>query len=358
MLLNKHGVRASVAAVGLALLTGCSSTGARTTVGAPGVGPGAGQTRAPADSASKGPAAASSTSTDEPLLDSPLQAYRLTPSETVAVTYARDLLIQQCMAGFGFDYPLRSSYAEALSGSLADERVALGRIFGITDAAIAAQYDYLLPTPDDASGSPYGSQPSESAAFILVLKGRRPAADGSLPRPGSSAGQTRSPGQIDGQQIPAGGCAGEADRTLGTGDPDVSVFGLAHTLWIQDWAKLTASDAYRAVVADWAACLAGEGYHVTDPLNDHADIQAVLGRRRASGDESGEGPASAAEIELALADISCKEQVDLVDRLNRAQAAVNAKTIEQNQLALDEDRKRLDQQVRLATSIVADSVAP
>ena len=93
------------------------------------------------------------------------------------------------------------------------------------------------------------------------------------------------------------------------------------------------------------------GHRVTDPLEDQGDIRAAQAARQ----ESGSADAPAAEIRLALADIDCKERTDMVGRLDRARAEIDRKTIADNQLALTEDRERLDRQLELAARIVEES---
>lgn len=266
------------------------------------------------------------------LLKSPLQAYRLTPTEAATVSHARAILIARCAARFGFDYPV-NSFEEDLARQRAGERLALGRIYGITDREVASEYGYGLRAKSEETDPDFKPGP----AFLTVLKGRTSLA------PGSGGASV----EVDGLKIPAEGCVGEAERKIG-GDPDTSSYGLGHTMWIQAMNEVIASEQYRAIVNDWVGCLADGGYRVTDPSSDRADIE----RLRDAG--SGQGKATEAEIALALADIDCKEKVDLVDRLDEISADIADKLIEKHQLDLDEDRKRLDRQLALATKLVEE----
>src|SRR5690606_20530370 len=148
---------------------------------------------------------------------------------------------------------------------------------------------------------------------------------------------TTSPGTIDGVVIPPGGCGGEADRTLGTGDPNVSMLGLARDLGIEAWSRFLSSKTYRAVVDEWVACMAARGHHVTDVLEDHGDIaRVVAGRTAASTERDADGalvPAadpSAEEVALATATVECKEETNLVHRLDSAMAKVDEGVIEEH----------------------------
>lgn len=282
---------------------------------------------------------------EEPVLNSPLQAYRLTPSEFATVTYARSVVVGQCMQRFGFVYPGEDlpSFSDHVQETVRGERSGLSRVYGITSREDAERHGYQT--------AGFGAEDlpsSDSDAYEFVLTGTR-SVDG-VEQGGGNTKRGESPGEIDGQEVPAGGCVGEADAALAD-DPDISVYGLGHTLWIEGGAQLRASTEYQDAVADWVACMAADGHRVTDPLEDQGDIRAAQAARQ----ESGSADAPAAEIRLALADIDCKERPDLVGRLDRAGAEIDRKTIADNQLALTEDRDRLDRQLELAARIVEES---
>ena len=327
-LLNPRAlVRAAACAtalVGVLFTSGCSGT--------PADGPSV-------PTAAHGTPGVSANPEDEPVLSSPLQKYRLTMTELATISRARSILIGQCVERFGFKAPELEPFSTFLSLSIAGERNSISRIYGVTDRDQAAEYGYGVDLTDTPPVEDLGSQ---GDAYLLVLKGKWD--------PNNPYGsRTDSPGEVDGQPIPAGGCAGEASRAMGY-DPDISAYGLAHNLWIEGQSQLQASDAYREVVSDWVACLGERGYHVTDPLNDQGDIKRSEETRLASDDNK---PAPG-EVELALADVDCKEKVDLVVRLNEAGSRIDRSLIEEHQLALEEDRKRLDEQLEKATALVED----
>ena len=302
--------------------------------------------RGPDASQTAGVSATANMISEEPLLNTPLQAYRLTPTEVATIFYARGHLIDRCMKRFGFGYP-QEPFADELQRLLESERSSITRLYGLTDATSAVKYGYGFPPTTHSDPSPAESERSD--AYLFVLHGSK---DLNVP----PTDKTTSPGEIDGEPIPPGGCVRDADLELGTEDPDVSVYGLAHTLWIQGNSKLIASDGYRTAIAEWAACLAEDGYHVTDPLNDQGDIKAIYAARAAAGDDALDGEPIPGELELATADVECKAQVQFVKRLDKLTTEIDRKAIERNQTALEEDRSRLDTQVRNATEVL-DQVA-
>jgi len=270
---------------------------------------------------------------NEPLLPSPLQAYRLTPSELTTITYARGLLIDRCMRAAGFSYPQRP-FSQELGSMLASERTAIGRRYGIMDPGLAATYGY---------GFPAGP---ESGTFASVERDSRymRALRGSPASPRQEANQR----DATGSQEPTGGCVGEADRRLGATDPDVSPFGLAHSLWVEGQQHLIATRQYRTVVGEWAACMSRGGHRVTDPISDRRDIADVFRARRDANDPSLVGSPIGNEVALAVADVRCKQSTRLVDRLDSVSASIDRASIAGHRPTLEEDRRRLARTLALA----------
>jgi hypothetical protein len=130
-------------------------------------------------------------------------------------------------------------------------------------------------------------QVNQTAAYPLVWTGWK---DG---RPGAIAtGATYA-----GRPIPPGGCAGQAQRSLGIVD------GLeAGVVASLDFAMFDQSKRDRRVVAGlaaWSSCMATKGFRHQDPFTVAAAFVT--------------GPApTGPEINAALADIGCKQSTNLV----------------------------------------------
>lgn len=277
----------------------------------------------------------------EALLPTPLQAYRLTPRELATVGYARGILIDRCMQRFDLSYP-QLPYSEVLQAALVSERIAIGRLYGITDPGAAAAYGYGFP-PDSSDTSLPGDR-LRDRDYLNVLHGNL---DPRNREPG--------PATFRGVHIPSGGCAGEGDRKIGQVDKDTSLYGLAHTLWIHGQAELPASQGYRKVISEWGACMATRGFHVTDPVADQGAIAAIYAARQMANDEALTGQPVSGEAALATADVACKRSVHLVERLDALGAVIDRRTIDVNRPVLRRDRRRLDRQVRLATTLLRES---
>lgn len=322
---GRSGTGFGAAAVLLAfLLTGCSG----------GTEPGTAASSSPVTTIGTGAPVAPANAGWATTKPTVLHGYFLTPEEFVTVSQAGRIVTARCMERFGFDYPV-PDFATAVQRMQASETESDSRLYGITDRAVAAEYGYAPPpSPPAAAGE---GPETESAAYQKVLFAGR--------LPGTYRGRTpTSIGQIDGVQVPPGGCVGQATFEI-SGTYDGLGTQLGRQLWIQSNQRARSDPEYRAATADWAACLRNKGYRVTDPLNDDGDIERLTA-------DLGERPPSREEIALALADIDCKEKTDLVRRQNTIDLRYAEDTLEEHQLVLDEERTRLDALLKSATAVV------
>lgn len=271
----------------------------------------------------------------EPLLPSPLQSYRLTPRELATITYARGLLIDRCMRAEGFSYPQRP-LAHEVEAMLGSERTAIGRRYGISHPREAASYGYGF---EKAPPAETRTKVDRDSMYLAALHGTGPK------------GEHESTSR---RASPVAGCVGEADRTLGSADPDVSPFGLAHSLWVQGQQHLVTTSQYRDAVGDWAACMTRLGHRVSDPISDQHDIAKAFHARQAMGDHAADGRPPRSEVELATSDIRCKRETRLVERLDEITVAIDQRTIAANQAALLRDHQRLKQAVATAVDLISN----
>lgn len=266
----------------------------------------------------------------DPLLPSPLQRFRLSPRQLATVNTARAILIDRCMQQHGYSYPHRS-LADETALLIDAESTAISRIYGITDLQSAAQFGYGFAPPARPTPSLIG--PARSSDYLAALHGSPPA---------GNAGRS---------QPRIGGCAASADRALDNTDPDRSPYGLAHNAWIQVMTAMTRSDKYEAVISDWRACMTSAGHRVTHPIEDQGDIARAIEARRGAGDETLTGPAASTEIELATADVTCKRETHLAQRLNSQAAELAELWIHANKPLLEADWQRITSQLALARAI-------
>ncbi|MGE5155944.1 MAG: hypothetical protein ACM3JP_00420 [Betaproteobacteria bacterium] len=214
----------------------------------------------------------------------PLDAYRLTPEQHLRYIQALAILVNRCLKPFGFTHPVPAAETDTST-------LARSRRYGITNAADAATYGYHFAPNDSAAVRP-SPGPPVTPDMLLVWTG---SPDGIAAHGPAGGGQS-----YHGRQVPIGGCAGEAARQLGL-DPtigvgDAQVAALDRDIFAQTQRDARVKDVFRA----WSGCLARAGFDAPDPL--HIGSLADMKARSASP----------VEIRMAVADVSCKHETNLV----------------------------------------------
>jgi len=230
----------------------------------------------------------------------PLDSYAdVADVQQTALAEAQALLTQKCMAARGFAYTSQATPSQ--------EQAVLQTIeygFGVTSLADAGSYGYRLP----ASGSgqpPRGFFPGGFSSFN-ALKRQAPAWTIALLgfAPGARIGPVR-------QESCTTLALNEVFR-LGSrqiGDP-VPAIAQQAGLWTQTDPRVL------AVNAAWSRCMAQRGYHYASP-------------RQAAFHNWPKQP-TATETATAVADVTCKQQVNLVNTWLTVEAAYQTALISQN----------------------------
>jgi orotate phosphoribosyltransferase-like protein len=112
------------------------------------------------------------------------------------------------------------------------------------------------------------------------------------------------------------------------------------------WQNAENSQRWRSVVADWSACLQRKGL---TPDLQHLAPQGVDWKA------VGERTVRPQDIELAVADVACKEQTNTVHRLADVVAAAQAPVIAKYHAELLAQRTELDAQVAKARKVLGDA---
>lgn len=237
----------------------------------------------------------------------PIEPYLQTYPEEVALQHAKNVLNRACMKRFGFDYdPPAPGNRPPHSYNAANMK----RRWGITDPAEAREHGYRLPREPTGDWKPYELQgPDANYVFDLTTaSGQKPPAGG----------------VYEGDRIPEGGCRGETDRKLGSYDDS-----LAAKINVETFQRAKQDPGVLAVNHKWSSCMKGKGYRVGTPLE--ALNQAF---------SNGTAKASQAEIAMAIADIDCKKSTHLIDVYFSTETTLQKKRIEEEQLALDEQKSK------------------
>ncbi|MFF5160634.1 hypothetical protein ACFY3N_31155 [Streptomyces sp. NPDC000348] len=263
-------------------------------------------------------------------LDLPIHAYQLSPADQAGVTEAKNLLIAACMKRYGFSW----SAPATPTAPRQDRR------YGVIDLPAAQRYGYhLLPT-DDTAPSRLDEPPSKAETEALT-GGQLLDADTGRSRP--IAGYTGPVREVDGKPLPPGGCAQEAERELLGREDLSSKAGVVSRINTDSFTESLKTPAVKDALGEWSACMRKAGYDYADPLESIATARL----------DSPEVPA--AEIELATADVTCKDSVGLVDVWNRAESAIQRRMIEEHASATARQRADNAARVRNAAAVTGAS---
>jgi hypothetical protein len=211
----------------------------------------------------------------EPML-LPMAAYMPPEDEHAAIQRANGLLVEECMAAKGFDWPARppelgNVFARNVRGSR--------RYAYVDDRDVAAEWGYHVVETREIDD--LHEKPSEELLSAL---------DGDYEWPD-----------------PPGGCMGEAHERL-AGDMElIEDGGINLPYAVSDLnfeAYRISQEDPRVVNAldEWSACMADGGYDIEDPIEY---LPAEI-------DVDSPEP-SEFEIEMALWDVECQERTDLIN---------------------------------------------
>ncbi|WP_344622852.1 hypothetical protein [Kitasatospora arboriphila] len=279
--LNGRGVRVGLAGLMCFALPGCSSSGQP-----------AAEARPTTQSPSALPASAD--------LHLPIEPYLFSEAETAKLTRAGAVLRKACMQRFGLDYAI--SPADPPTGP----RTFMDRRYGLTDPAEAAANGYHLGDRDPRTHPV--RPPQFSAEQQQVLTGHLPGKTG--------ADETNL--QVNGVPVPPGGCYDEAKRGL-AGSGDLGPSSVAQQANFQTFkASMSVAQVTQAFEA-WSGCMRNRGYSYPNPMD-------AIGDRRFLGDSP-----TPLELQVAAADVICKQQVHLIDTWFAVEASLQKELIARQQ---------------------------
>ncbi|GAA1315426.1 hypothetical protein [Saccharothrix xinjiangensis] len=244
-------------------------------------------------------------------LDLPLDRSLLSPVEELEVVRARNAVMERCLANHGLTYtfPAVDPARDAVKP----------RRHGLVDDGEAAAYGYRDPavfTPRRAAAKTADQPPPDVVPVITGAGG----------------------GVVGGHEVPSGGCAGEADRTLADdarpGQEPVS-FALSHR---SHEITRSAPPVVEAAAA-WSRCMAEARFDYADPdaaVNDPA-FRA--------------GRPSRHEVSVATRDVTCKERVEWVRTWVAVERAVQGELIRQHGADVAREARHKDHQLSVAREI-------
>ncbi|QXE34287.1 YgdI/YgdR family lipoprotein [Streptomyces sp. GMY02] len=253
----------------------------------------------------------------------PLEAYMASYEDQVTVEQAANDLQQSCLKDYGIDLTLPRAGANPPPS---DNDANIERRYGITDRAEAEKYGYELPP----ALQQHIEQPMRdlSGVEVEVLTGHTKPELPNAPEGVKAGGAFAGPGQgtkparaeYNGKKLKTGGCIGWSKDQLGVKEADpIIVAQLAGDSLV----KSMKDDKVIKAVAAWSSCMDGKGHAgLADPYK--AMDQGV----------THDGEPSQESIALAVDDIDCKEQTDLVKIWSGAESAIQDKQIADNKSRL------------------------
>ncbi len=222
----------------------------------------------------------------------PWDRYFLTDEEQAEVQHASNLAMSACAAEQGYDIPTTPDLGANIPGN---------RLFGVWWMPSVEQYGYDVPQTPQLTNSVAtqgdGPEPTDDQMAILEACNQTPTVQQFWP-----------------------------NRTLKGVSPDFE-------------AQVLASEAGRAVVQSWDACLARHGLHRVDPGNSWS-----------VADDSGQPPGKA----IAVTDAQCKADVGLVEQLAQMVADRQAPFIAAHRSELTTIRVGLEDSLKRARLYIAE----
>ncbi|MEU6406007.1 hypothetical protein [Streptomyces sp. NPDC046985] len=273
----------------------------------------------------------------------PLETYMSSYADQVVVEQAADDLQQSCMKDYGIDLTLPLAGANPPPS---DNDANIERRYGITDRAEAEKYGYELPPA--LQEHTRQTLPDLSGVEVEVLTGhtkpelpevRKGVKTGQAPVP--SRGTKPARAEYDGKKLKTGGCIGWSKEQLGTKEAEPTLVAqLAGDSLVQS----RKDDKVVKAMAAWSSCMDGKGHKgLADPYK--AMDQGVTDGGQPSQDS----------IALAVDDIDCKKQTDLVKTWFGVESAIQDRQIADNKSRLTGIEEQHGEQLTAARKETAAS---
>ncbi|MGW8491312.1 hypothetical protein [Streptomyces sp. NPDC055886] len=243
----------------------------------------------------------------------PVEPYLLSPDQRLRLLKAHDVLTARCMERFGFDHPAPVRKKDP----------------GIPDRLALWRYGANDPSDVEINGYTRGNRREPRAADAPP-----PPEAGSLTALTGSAGTEKfGPGgqTVNGLKVPEHGCFGEANKAVtGSVEKLADDSEIAVDANIDSVFKAAEDSRVTAVFQQWSACMKEEGFTYATPLEPLNDPQW-----------DGNVTASQKEIAVAVADVRCKKQYNVVGVWNAVDVAYQKRYIEAKPEAFAEVRESI-----------------
>ncbi|MCM2412776.1 hypothetical protein [Streptomyces sp. RKAG290] len=280
-------------------------------------------------------------------LEFPVAAYEVTSDQQYQVKKAQNLLIEQCMKRFGFDYALPAPTPPSRNDSKS-------RVFGLASAKDAAQFGYASPSQaTDPAPAKRQSPAALSRTGQTVLNGVDPVAEAAAKAKGKAAAPTdepmsqaeaaKAPGSgiiVNGKEVPVGGCGRESALKLYSPKPGSVDILFVFNLGGEAESRALEDSRVRKATTKWSQCMADSGFTTSSPDS----VQSDLGLK--------EGALSSPEaITIAKADVACKTQANYIGIRYAVQSAYEKRLVEEHAETLALFQQQTQDRLRLAAQL-------
>lgn len=276
----------------------------------------------------------------EPVL--PIDAYAVSTADEGKLGRARTLLVGQCLRRFGFPFDAAGRAArddQATQNRIKDFGVyGNKRRYGVATMEAAERYGYHLDSVVDGTALPAPVKGARDAhgfgeltpAMSVVLRGK--TADG------------KRPPAVDGQEVPEGGCMGEATAKLAAagGPASFNESELVSKIAADSFNRSLTDPEVTKAFSDWSACMKGKGYHYATPRDAGREFDI---KKRAVPPQ---------ETAVAKADVSCKQETNLIGTWSSFETRYQQKEIDRNVEELQAIKTRHEARMRQVAAVIAN----
>ncbi|MFJ3938262.1 hypothetical protein [Streptomyces parvus] len=278
---------------------------------------------------------------DATQITTPLDAYLPSPEENYTLKKARVLLVNSCMRELG--YAQNPQPLSRFSGEAYLEHSE----FLVVPTEHAERYGYKKPPKgknvDAGAESRYAKSVTDTQGSLLT---------GKIPT-------------FNGKKVPAGGCEGEALRTITKGAataeeitmPDGSAAGSGKGGFGEGYAEMVVSSArgkamakvredsrFQDAIERWSDCMEKQGYSYDSPNSAWND------KKWADASRAGKQ-----EIAVAVADMGCKQKVNYLGVGIAVETAYEKQVIEESAEVLDDAKDKTARWIQNANQAIEAS---
>lgn len=256
----------------------------------------------------------------------PIEPYLFTDRQVARLFRARAVLTASCMQRFGHPWPVPTEPAPD-TGTLNPANTA--HRYGITDPRLAARHGYhAAPGTTPSRSKEKTPGPTPGPEEMLVLTG--------LHEDGARAAE-----DAHGRPIPAGGCQGEATKTLSGDSQKIGNRELVGTINIGSYRDSQKDPRVMRVFRAWSQCMKQYGYTYADPTQAPGKAAEFTGPK-----------ATKAEIAVAGKDVECKRRTNVIGIWSSVDAAYQRRAMNENAPELAAIKRDIRTQVTNADEVL------